>query len=204
MSVTGALYIARHAATDWNESGRLVSTTDIPLSPAGVDAATRLAQELAGKDWARAISSPSQRATATAERILLESPSSVELELDPRVRETDFGPFEGRSPADLVNSGDAESFASWRDPTNPGFPPGAETHSSAEARAREVFAEVADVPGDVLLVTHGVFARILLATCVLGMNPALFRRLRLDNAHYAVVEWEDAMPRLVSFNVGGS
>jgi len=91
------LYLVRHGETDWNAEGRLLSSTDRPLSVRGEQQAAALADDLAGVRWDRAYSSPLVRARRTAEVVLAARPDAPALVVDGRLREMDFGPYEGWS-----------------------------------------------------------------------------------------------------------
>ena len=95
------LYLVRHGETDWNAAGRLLSFTDAPLNGRGEAQASALALELAGVRWDRAVSSPLVRARRTAELVLNASAGAPVLEVDERLREVDFGPYEGWTEAQL-------------------------------------------------------------------------------------------------------
>ena len=95
------LYLVRHGETDWNAEGRLLSFTDQPLSDRGERQAATLAGDLSGVRWDRAFSSPWVRARRTAEAVLAARPDAPPLVVDDRLREMDFGPFEGWSETEL-------------------------------------------------------------------------------------------------------
>lgn len=85
------LALLRHAPTRWNEAGRIQGLSDIRLSRAGRAAvrAWRLPDRLYG--WRR-LSSPLVRALETAALAGLGDP-----EIDPRLREMDWGDWEGKT-----------------------------------------------------------------------------------------------------------
>ncbi len=86
------LTLIRHGLTEWNASGRFQGHSDVPLSPAGRAQAVLLAGYLATFPTIDVVmSSPLKRAVETA-RIAM---PDRELRLDPRLRELDFGAFEG-------------------------------------------------------------------------------------------------------------
>src|SRR5690606_38605102 len=85
------LLMLRHGPTAWNEAGRIQGRSDPPLSAAGraAVAAWTLPPEAAGARW---LSSPLGRARETA-AILHRGSVAVE----PRLIETDWGEWEGRT-----------------------------------------------------------------------------------------------------------
>ncbi|MGA0011314.1 MAG: histidine phosphatase family protein, partial [Candidatus Nanopelagicales bacterium] len=62
----GQLWLLRHGDTEWASAGRHTGRTDIPLSPAGEQAARARAKDLDGHDFALVLSSPLLRARQTA------------------------------------------------------------------------------------------------------------------------------------------
>jgi len=87
------LYIVRHGQTDWNVEKRIQGHTDIPLNDAGRAQAVELKEKLKDIDFAFCFSSDLQRAVETA-RILSEL-RSIDVQLDQRLRERNFGSWEG-------------------------------------------------------------------------------------------------------------
>ena len=117
----------RHGTTEWNEVGRIQGWAPVGLSESGRAEADRVADALAERHAVDAVvASDLARTVETAEPIA--AAAGVELETDPRLRERDFGVFQGlasddffeRFPAfDLLENGrDAaerapESGESW-------------------------------------------------------------------------------------------
>ena len=60
------LWIVRHGATAWSESGRHTSHTEVPLEPSGEKQARALGGRLQEFDFASVLSSPRLRAVHTA------------------------------------------------------------------------------------------------------------------------------------------
>jgi broad specificity phosphatase PhoE len=187
------LVLVRHARTEWNRQGRLNSTVDLPLDADGRRAAQHVAASL-GPLEAPIIVSPACRARETAAP--LADATGQEVEVDGRLAEVAFGRFEGLTMASLADDPD---FARWRaghedlgehEAGEPGSDPSPE---SLPAAARRLLAFLADAGerfsthGTVVAVGHGVALRVLLCTGVLGLPPAAYRRLRIDNAHSAVL-----------------
>jgi broad specificity phosphatase PhoE len=196
------LILVRHGATVWNAEGRYTTRTDVPLSPAGIEQARATAAALAGEGVDRVFCSPLMRARTTGEIVAAaQRHGTPQVVVDERLIEIDAGPFEGLRPAEIDAGPLREAHALWRADTDPVAPPRAESLASARDRAAAFFADASALPGTTLAATHGSLARVLVASVVLGADPASHRRLWFDNGHWAVVELDDR-PRLVAFNHG--
>ena len=94
------LYLLRHGETEWNREGRIQGSQDSPLTARGRAQATAQADILAREVpqmWQLArYCSPLRRARDTA-RIALDGLVPV---IDRRLREVDFGAWEGLTPAE--------------------------------------------------------------------------------------------------------
>ena len=190
------LIFMRHGQTEWNTTARLNSTTDLSLSEQGRTDILALKPVLRPVPIDRILASPLKRAVETAQLVS----GTPEIRTDPRLTEINFGPFEGRSPHDLTQGALAEAFARWRREDDPIIPDGAEDFEHAARRAESIFTELQALDGATLVVSHGVFLRVLLCACVLGMPPRRYRRLRLDNGCFAVVTHEGELLRLTRLN----
>jgi len=190
------IILIRHGQTEWNVDGRLNSTTDLELSQKGRKDLTIIRQALAGAQIDRVISSPLLRARETAHIVAPKLP----VEIDPRLREVDFGPFEGKTPQDVAEGPLAEAFRLWRQEPESVIPEGAEDFHEAARRGRDFLDSLQPVEETILVVSHGALLRVMLCACVLNCNPCLYRRLRIDNGRISVIQWEGELPRLVQLN----
>lgn len=151
-------WLLRHGVTEGPEGfrGRL----DPPLSAQGWAQLRAAVAEL--PPFALILSSPQQRCARFAEWLAAEQGATLHLE--PALRELDFGEWEGRSAADLMQE-QAEALGRfWADPyayTPPGGEPVAafaERVLGAVARWQPRLQERRS-----LIVTHGGVIRLLLA-----------------------------------------
>ena len=191
------LYLVRHGETDWNAAGRLMGSTDRPLNARGERQAATLAADLAGVRWDRAFASPLARARRTADVVLAALADAPPLLLDDRLREMDFGPYEGWTEAQV--EADPVAAAWRRDGVQV---PGIESEDHVAERARSFLASLGDGDGDgiTLVVGHGRTLRILMAAA-LGLPPSFAQLLRLRNCRPAVLE-PGARPLLLALNSG--
>ena len=189
------LYLVRHGEADWNAEGRLLSFTDRPLNERGERQATTLANDLAGTRWDRAVSSPLIRARRTAEIVLAAREDAPPLSIDDRLREMDFGPYEGWSEAELES--DPVAATRRRDGAQI---PGVEPEEIVAERARSFITSMGHFDGATLVVGHGRMLRILMAVA-LDLPPSFSHSLRMRNCRPAVLE-PGARPLLLALNAG--
>ena len=189
------LYLVRHGETDWNAEGRLLSFTNHPLNRVGEQQAAALAVDLAEVCWDRGLASPLVRARRTAEVVLAARPDAPSLVIDDRLREMDFGPYEGWSEEAL--QADPVASARRRDGAQL---PGVEPEETVADRARSFLDSLGDGGGTTLVVGHGRMLRILMATA-LGLAPSFSRSLRMRHCRPAVLE-PGPRPLLLALNAG--
>ena len=96
----GRIYFVRHGETVWNREKRIAGSTDVALTEKGREEAEERGKELEklGLKVDRIYSSPLSRAYDTA--LIIASHLNVEVEKDERLREQDFGYWEGVAPGD--------------------------------------------------------------------------------------------------------
>ena len=94
------IYIVRHGETEANKKGYLQGCTDIPLNENGRIIAELTGRGLKGIRFDHCFSSPLIRAKETAEILLRESGNSISVSFDDRIKEMNFGSFEGLSVRD--------------------------------------------------------------------------------------------------------
>jgi len=141
------LLVVRHGQSEWNATGRWQGHADIALDRTGELQAAEAAEVLGIFDavWASDLA----RAHRTAQIIAMMTGVGP-VRTDPRLRETDVGPWEGLTRHEVERE--------W-----PGFlaerrrPDGFEAYEDAAARLIEALLEIAaDHPGgEVLVISHG-------------------------------------------------
>jgi probable phosphoglycerate mutase len=177
---TPEVWLIRHGETEWSRDGRHTSTTDLPLTDAGVEQARRVAPALAGVRFDLVLTSPRRRAADTVALLGLDGPPA---EVDPDLVEWDYGDYEGRTTADIRR--EVPGWLVWTHPI-----PGGETAVAVGARADRVIARVLGSGAErVLLTSHGHFLRVFGARWV-AAHPGFGRGLLLDTATLSVLGWE--------------
>ncbi len=153
------LTLVRHGATAWNEQGRWQGVTDNPLAERGKAEAALLARRLRAQAFDRAESSDLQRAVETATHALPgHALAGHTLNLDPRLREMNFGAFEGLTLAEMQAH---PAFAHWQADPWHHAPPGGESLADVAARMQDWAGELDG--GRVIAFSHSVAIRALLA-----------------------------------------
>ena len=118
------LILVRHGETDWNEGWRYQGRSDVPLNDTGQQQAQQVASRLASREITAIFSSPLSRAWKTAQAIA--EPHGLSVQIDPDLREMDFGTWEGKTHAE-IDAVDSERLAAWwEDPVHQA-PPGGES-----------------------------------------------------------------------------
>jgi len=143
------LIVVRHGRTATNAAGRLLGRADPPLDAVGETQAAAVAARLAGARVTRVVTSPLQRAAATAAAIA--TSAGVPAEVDERWIEVDYGVLDGLALADVPPA----TWARWRE--DPDFAPeGGESLGSVAARVaaacEDLWAEA--TTSDVVVVSH--------------------------------------------------
>ena len=142
-----AIALIRHAPTEWNDEGRIQGHTDIPLSSRGREMAQgwSLPADLKAFEW---VTSPLTRARETAALLGADDPPT-----DPRLKEADWGEWEGRVLPELrAELGEelARNEARGLDLT----PPDGERPRDVRQRFAQWAAETAAAGRPTVVVTH--------------------------------------------------
>ncbi len=182
------IVLARHGETEWSASGKHTSTTDLPLTERGRAAAKRLGTRLAGREFALVLASPLARATETARL------AGFEPEIEPDLTELAYGPYEGRTTAEIRL--ERPGWSVWEDP-------GGETLAQAAERADRVIARALAADGDVALFAHGHILRIIGARW-LELGPEHGANLKLDTASLSELGFEREIRALDYWNSASS
>jgi broad specificity phosphatase PhoE len=125
------LLLTRHGTTTVGDGIMLGGQLDVPLSDQGRREAEALAGRLTGVRIDRIISSPMARALETAQVIARGRP----VEVDDRLRELDYGRWEGLDYAE-IDARDPELRARWEEDPASTCSPGGECGNDVAERAR--------------------------------------------------------------------
>ncbi|MFY0990816.1 histidine phosphatase family protein [Halomonas sp. C05BenzN] len=158
------LVVVRHGLTAWNRERRYQGQRDIPLLlPEARPGLDRLREALAGQDFDAVYASDLMRCRQTLAHVLVGRRVGVEPRFDARLRELDFGDYEGRCYEELQA---LPAYRAWIDSAGEQAPPGGESTAALRSRLdawlSELFAAVdRRARRRVLTVTHGGVIREL-------------------------------------------
>jgi 2,3-bisphosphoglycerate-dependent phosphoglycerate mutase len=216
-----ALWLVRHGESMGNladaqaheqGSGRLeldVRDPDVPLSPTGESQADALGAWLAGLPAGdrptTVLSSPFTRAASTAQRVVAASGAELTIRYDERLRERDFGAFDG-----MTREGIREEYpdeARRRDLLGKFYyrPPGGESWADVALRVRSLLAtEALRHDGERLLcVSHQAVVmvfRYVLEELTEAQLLEIDRGDQIANTSVTRYELSEGRFRLVAFN----
>jgi broad specificity phosphatase PhoE len=193
--------LLRHGQTAMSVQKRYAGRSDVPLTQAGVQQAAAAAKRLASARLDVIVTSPLQRAAATASEVA--AVTGVPVVTDEGFRETDFGDWDGLTFAEVRERWPAELAAWLADPAVP--PPGGESFADVSIRVTGALRRVlADRPRRrVLIVSHVTPIKTLVVAALLAPPAALYR-MHLDVAALCEIDWyADGPAVLRAFNDTG-
>lgn len=149
------IYSTRHGQTDYNRDEIILGITDIPLNETGMRQAAELAEavERLG-DVDVIIASPMLRAMTTAGAVAQRC--GLEIATDSRLREWNYGGYEGKSRF-------TDGFAESKEQFGVKMPGGGESLLQLAHRVYSALDEIIEKYSEknVLLVSHGGICRVI-------------------------------------------
>ncbi|WP_194202065.1 histidine phosphatase family protein [Glycomyces albidus] len=195
------LLVVRHGQTEWNVAGRIQGSSDIDLDETGRKQAVEAGPELARYEPSRIISSDLRRAVDTARPVA--EITGIEIELDKRLQERGYGPWEGLTGSEIAEQF-PEDHRRWR-AGEPLQHPEIETWTELHRRTAEAVRDIieSDVEGTAIVVCHGGSARQIVGG-ILGWDQAPTSSLSgMDNAHWADLRrMRSGKWRMFGYNLG--
>jgi probable phosphoglycerate mutase len=193
------LILIRHGETYWNEERRIQGgDSDIELNDTGLSQAKKLAAFLKNEPIAAILSSPLQRATATAE--VIASHHQLSVQVDQGLRELRVGELEGMSVSNLTTTFSQFLVQLWQGNGSTKLPDG-ESLSELQQRAWEAVETLLSQhkDGTVAVVSH-YFVTLAIIFKALDLPLDYFTKFKVDPAGISIIEIQDYGPRLVLFN----
>lgn len=202
--MTTTITLARHGRTPWHEGNRYTGSSDIGIDEVGRAQAEVLAAHAKEHPPDTLYASDLLRARQTAGAVA--DATGLEIRVDPRLRELDFGHAEGRTLAELrsTDPGIVEAFV--RDPVAHHLPGGEHPEAAAD-RAERALREIAARHPDqrVLVICHNTLMRLVVCrltgiplrsyrTVLRGPDPTSTTQLSFD-ATAVVLDHYNQAPR---------
>lgn len=193
------LILIRHGETHWNKERRVQGgDSDIELNDTGLNQARKVASFLKNENISFIVSSPLQRAVATAETIA--SQHRLAVKIDTGLKELNVGKFEGLSLINLTTTF-SQFLLQWGKGVQLARLPDGESLVELQQRSWEavspLLTEYKD--GAVVVVSH-YFVTLALLLKALDLPLDYFTRFKVDLGGVSVLEVEDHGTRMVLFN----
>jgi glucosyl-3-phosphoglycerate phosphatase len=200
--VSRRIVLWRHGRTEWNASGRFQGQIDIDLDEIGRAQAWESARRLAALEPDLLVSSDLKRTRDTI--AALAEITGKPIQLDPRLRETFAGEWQGLTGGEIA-SRYPEEYKAWRAGDPVLRVGGGETRQDVAERmaaaVRDIAAKLAD-DGLAVLTTHGGAARLGIAALI-GMPLERFTNVGgLSNGSWSMLRDTDQGWVLVEHNAG--
>jgi broad specificity phosphatase PhoE len=184
------LLLVRHGETRPNVERRLLGRIDPPLTLRGEEQARTVAAALPRPD--RVVSSPLRRAVQTAAGF------GIDVEIDDRWIELDYGEFDGRVLADVP----AETWTHWRRDSS-FAPPGGESLDALATRVHAACEELAPAASsDVVVVVSHVSPIKAALAWALGVPVSIAWRMFVEDASVSRIDVGATGPSVRWFNRG--
>ena len=196
--MTNTIYIVRHGQTEWNLLGKTQGHGNSDLTPKGIEQAELLADSMTKYPIDYIYSSDLGRAYQTAE--IIGNKLSIEVEKTEALREMNFGTWEGRIIKDIIEE-DPELYKMWRNEPHLAKIPQGETLSQIKERTDAFIKEINEKYDGkhIVLVTHSLFARIMLLS-FLDSDVKNIYRINQANTALNIIELRDYGPVVMKMN----
>ena len=183
------IILIRHGETEWNSQQRMQGHSNSDLSSVGQAQIQALGQWMKNVPFDLIYSSDSLRAKQTAEAIT--QFSGHELQFDQRLREKNFGVFEGLT-SEEARERHPEVFRLFKTAGSKYVIDEGESTQQLQDRALEIVNEfrIKHPEERVLLVTHGGFIRVVMKHS-LGLSLETPTRFLIRNTGVFRLVWED-------------
>ena len=200
------LILIRHGETHWNKDGLVQGgDSDIELNDTGLEQARKLAAFLKNEPIIAILSSPLQRAIATAE--VIASHHQLPVEIDQGLRELKVGDLEGIPISNLRTTFSRFLLQWWQDGEAMKLPNG-ESLVDLQQRAWNVIERLLErhktspehnQDATAVVVSH-YFVTLAIILKALNLPLDYFIKFKLDLGGVSILEFRDYGARLVTFN----
>jgi len=200
------LILVRHGETYWNDERRVQGgDSDIELNDTGLEQARKLAAFLENEPIISILSSPLQRAIATAE--VIASHHQLPVEVDQGLRELRVGELEGMSVSNLSTTFSQFLMQWWHDGGVIKLPNG-ESLVELQKRAWKAVERLLErhktspehnEETTVVVVSH-YFVTLAIILKALNLPLDCFTKFKVDLGGISILEIQDYGIRLLTFN----
>ncbi len=192
------LLLARHGNTfEQGETAVWVGArTDLPLTAKGREQAAALGAGLApiGPRIKRIVSGPLRRTREHAGILARALNFEPPVEIDERLREIDYGLWEGKSAQEIEAFGGGAELAAWNErgvwPSSPAWSPSAETITANAAALAQDLAAATPAGDAALLVTSNGVLKFFLKLVPGAFESAEHGALKVATGHCCALTWE--------------
>ena len=200
------LILVRHGETYWNDERRVQGgDSDIELNDTGLEQARKLAAFLENEPITAILSSPLQRAIATAE--VIASHHRLPVEVDQGLRELKVGELEGMSVSNLSTTFSQFLMQWWQDGGAMKLPNG-ESLVELQQRAWKAVERLLERhktnpehnEGTTVVVVSHYFVTLAIILKALNLPLDCFTKFKVDLGGVSILEIQDYGTRLVTFN----
>lgn len=193
------IVILRHGQTDLNKQYKIQGAQgDAPLNEMGITTSKNAAKNFDPTQFDAVYVSPLTRAKQTAEIFVK---GTQKIIVDPRIREMDFGSWEGKDPRPLMKE-HPDAFDPWGliSPNYTKYAKNAESFEDLEKRVADFFDDIIAKHQDdkILVVCHGAISRMMAAHFLSDGNMELFQQVH--NSAMMKFEIRDNIARLIYYD----
>lgn len=183
------LLLVRHGETDWNLSQRFQGHSDVPLNQVGCQQAMALANRLANQRTDCIYSSDLQRASTTAKII---SNGKIEIRTDSRLREINFGLWEGLTYHEIKEKY-KDALSAWENDPYQNSPTHGETLEQLVKRVQSMLDKLCEKHKgqNILVVAHGGVLQTLICLA-LNLPPVMYWQFHLSPASLSEISFYPA------------
>ena len=185
------ILLVRHGETEWSRDMRHTGRTDVPLTEQGRRQAEALRPLVAGREFARVLTSPLSRASETCRL----AGAGGGAEQRDELLEWDYGEYEGLTTPQI--RAQRPDWNLWFDGC-----PGGEMPGDVAARVDRLIAELRGLDGDAIAFAHGHVLRVLAARW-LDLGPEAGAHFALDTATLSALGWEREATTIRVWNARG-
>lgn len=193
------LILIRHGETYWNEERRVQGGgSDIELNDVGLRQAHKLASLLKNEKFAAIVSSPLNRAMATAKAIA--SYHQLRVEVANGLREIEVGEFEGLSLSDLKTTFSQFLMQWWQGGGSERLPQGESLIEMQQRSWEAIDCLLAEHKNETVVVVSHYFVILAIIFKALDLPLKYLTKFKVDPGGISILEFGNYGTRLVALN----